>query len=364
MNLETALRSSLQGTEEIMIEDRLAYIQNQFSAFPSTVYIGFSGGKDSSAVVKLLYTALQKNKVSSCKFVVVCCDTGVENPIIDRFVKTTLLLIKREAREDGLRFDCEIIKPKIDQSFFVRIIGRGYPPPTNNFRWCTKDIRIRPFQSFLKELNQERLIAVGTRVGESHQRDRSLRKSIDFDSDEKFYQRQREGFPGAILFTPIIDFNVEDVWETLVQLESPKSINIAELVRFYKDGSGECPTIRDFKDKPCSKARFGCWTCTVVRRDRSAERMILQGYNELEPYFRFRQWLLDIRNNPEYRCRYRRNGQLGPGPFNLRARMMILEKVNLLEIEIGCPVLSSHQRTRINELWERDSESADYTMLE
>src|SRR5262249_23609797 len=158
------------------------------------------------------------------------------------------------------------------------------------------------------------LIAVGTRIGESVQRDRSLKKSIDFASSDKFYQRQREGFSGAMLFTPIIDFDVADVWETLVTLESPKSICAATLAQLYKDGSGECPTIRDFKDKPCSKARFGCWTCTVVRRDRSAERMILQGYRELVPFFKFREWLLEIRNDASYRCGFRRNGAPGPGP--------------------------------------------------
>ena len=194
-----------------MIYQRLEYIRSQFCKFPRTIYVGFSGGKDSSAVVKLLYTAQKTYSGIPPRIVAIYCDTGVENPIINAFVKTTILSLRKEARKDGVAFDCKVIAPQVDQSFFVRIIGRGYPPPTNSFRWCTKDIRIRPFQRFLRAHSDGTLIAVGTRIGESQQRDRSLRKSIDFKDEYKFYQKQRDGFAGAVLFTPIIDFDIDDV---------------------------------------------------------------------------------------------------------------------------------------------------------
>jgi DNA sulfur modification protein DndC len=262
--------------------------------------------------------------------------------------------IDTEAESDRVPFATKIIQPTIEQSFFVRVVGRGYPPPTNSFRWCTKDIRIRPFRRFLKNRNEETLIAIGTRMGESAQRDRSLKKSINRWNGQQFYQSQREGFPEAMLFTSIIDFDTSDVWEALTSLDYPKCISAEVLAGLYKDGSGECPAIRDFKDKPCSRARFGCWTCTVVRRDRSAEEMIQRGYDELVPYFEFRRWLLDIRNNAEYRCRYRRNGESGPGPFNLEARRMILQRLDSLEVETCERVLSPEQRSRIIELWQAD----------
>ncbi len=346
-----------------MIEDRIRFIGTEAVTFPQTVYVGFSGGKDSSAVVKLLYTAALRYK-PDCRFVVVYCDTGVENPVIDRCVKSTLLALDREAQECRVDFRTKVIEPALDQSFFVRLIGRGYPPPTNSFRWCTKDVRIRPFQRFLNEIDGNVLIAIGTRVGESRQRDRSLKKSMDVDAGVSFYQKQREGFSRATLFTPIIDFDVADVWEALVSLESPKCISGEFLAQLYKDGSGECPTVRDFKDKPCSKSRFGCWTCTVVRRDKSAETLISRGYDELQPYLSFRQWLLDIRNQPTYRCRLRRNGATGPGPFNLIARKMILEKLDLLESETGEKVLTVEQRNRISELWTADMSSGQYLAIE
>jgi DNA sulfur modification protein DndC len=347
------------------IDERLDFILGQIRTFKDTVYVAFSGGKDSSAVVKLIYNALLRSDQVPCRFCIVYVDTGVENPVIDRYVKKTLQALKSEAAKANIPLDCKVIEPAIDNSFFVRLIGRGYPPPTNSFRWCTKDIRIRPIKNFLKDQSGEVLVIIGSRFGESQQRDRSMRKAMSANSEsDAFYQKQRDGFPNAKLFTPIIDFSVSDVWDTLATLEYPEAISAEILGQLYQEGSGECPTIRDFKDKPCSKARFGCWTCTVVRRDRSAERMIQQGHEELIPYFEFRRLLTEIRNDPKYRCRYRRNGRGGPGPFNLEARQLILQKLNQLEVDTGEEILNAKQRSRIQELWDQDINSEQYSGLE
>jgi DNA sulfur modification protein DndC len=345
-------------------QDRIAFVRAQFKKLPNKIYIGFSGGKDSSAVLKILYSALLHGPKDTA-IEAIYCDTGVENPVVDAYVKSVIRKVNREAKADRIAFKCSIIEPQLDRGFFVRIIGRGYPPPTNTFRWCTTDIRIRPFQNFLKGAGTSIVIAVGTRRGESEQRDRSLRKATGpINLEEAFYQRQRDGFPGAVLFTPIIDFDVGDVWSALVDIEHPKSISAESLASLYRDGSGECPTVRDFKDKPCSRARFGCWTCTVVRKDRSSEKMIEQGHHTLEPFLAFRNWMVGMRNLPEYRCKKRRNGTVAPGPINLRGRREILEKIDILELQTGKKILSEAQRERIFQLWLADLDSEHYLSLE
>lgn len=346
------------------LRKRVEFVAEEMESFPRVVHVGFSGGKDSSAVVKILLSALRLLKGKGPRVEIIYCDTGVENPIIDRFVKGTLRKLDKECRATKVRAATKVIRPQTTQSFFVRIIGRGYPPPTNSFRWCTTDIRIRPFQHFLRSQTDRTLIAVGTRMGESAQRDRSMKKASASSTGLEFYQRQRDGFPGATLFTPIIDFSVEDVWSSLVDLEFPKAIDVGKLAKLYKDGGGECPAIRDFKDKPCSRARFGCWTCTVVRRDRSSENMISQGHDELRPLLAFREWLTSIRNVSEYRCRLRRSGKDGPGPFTLKARSMLLARITSLEAEIGKVLLSSDQRAEIERLWKLDLESESYSPIE
>lgn len=326
------------------------------------ITIAYSGGKDSSAVLKLIWSSacILGNQCPDIQ--VVYCDTEVENIIVDRFVKYTLERLEAEAKRENLPITCKVIFPKVGQSFFVRMIGRGYVPPTRSFRWCTSDIRIRPFRNFLQEGNIEKFIAVGTRFGESKQRDRSLSKI--YDNNRKFLQRQVENFSQATLITPIIDYSTEDVWEALCEIQKPEAVSATRLSRIYKEGSGECPAIRDFKDKPCTKARFGCWTCTVVRRDRSAEKMIEAGHEELRPFYEFRAWLASIRNDENLRCKRRRNGSEGLGPFTIAAREMLLERLMELEELTGRPILKAAHKEMINELIEANRRSWTYLELE
>jgi len=259
--------------------------------------------------------------------------------------------------------DCvRILRPEIKQRFFVRIIGRGYPPPTQFFRWCTKDLRIRPVQKYLRSLGQNALVIVGTRTGESAQRDRVLGKRSK--TNAPFIQRQSDGGHFTYLYSPIVDFTLEDVWETLTEIPFPISINVGKLVAIYRDGGGECPVIRETNDKPRSSARFGCWTCTVVRRDKSAENMIEAGYSKLQPYYEFRRWLLEIRNDPSMRCKLRRNGSEGLGPFKLEARKTILEQVRTLEKAVCTQILVAEEEAEIRRLWRCDRASSSYRAIE
>lgn len=346
------------------IESRIRFISHEMDSFPKTAYVGYSGGKDSSAVLTLMAAALIKDSAHSLNLTVIYCDTGVENPVVDRFAKSSLEGISEEAKSLGLNLSTRVIEPDLNNSFFVRIIGRGYPPPTNSFRWCTKDIRIRPFKTFLASAPPPVLISIGSRMGESQQRDRSMSGARRSNEAVSFYQDQREGFPQAKLFLPIIDFTVSDVWTTLMQGSVFKSIDWRLLLKIYRDGSGECPSIRDLKDKPCAKGRFGCWSCTVVRRDKSGESLVAAGYKELEPFLEFRQWLKEIRNDPSIRCRFRRSGKIGPGPFTLAGRARILEKLQELEFRIDKNVLTAAQLSQISELWDSDRKSSRYTEIE
>jgi len=71
--------------------------------------IGFSGAKDSTALLTLVWLALQRIKKNSPypfqlkrPIYVVCNDTMVENPIISSYVEDVLLKISETARNEGL----------------------------------------------------------------------------------------------------------------------------------------------------------------------------------------------------------------------------------------------------------------------
>ena len=66
-----------------------------------------------------------------------------------------------------------------------------------------------------------------------------------------------------------------DVWEYLMAVPSPWAGRNDAIVTMYRNAqSGECPLVIDKSTPSCGGGRFGCWTCTVVQKDRSMEAMI------------------------------------------------------------------------------------------
>jgi DNA sulfur modification protein DndC len=232
--------------------------------------LAFSGGKDSSATVKIFMSAYRRAKVRPRSATLIYCDTGVENPILDSYVKTLLGRMAAEFEEAGVPIRIRILKAPVQDRFFVWLIGRGYPPPTNSFRWCTTGLRIRPVSQFIRAHRPEDTVLVlGLRRSESRQRDRSLEKSEDL-----YWQKQREGVGDYDLVLPIVEMDVPEVWDAVFGLSEPRCLSATALEALYRDASGECPVLRAPDAPPCASGRFGCWTCTVVRRDRSGAELI------------------------------------------------------------------------------------------
>src|SRR5690554_4954795 len=113
--------------------------------------IGFSGGKDSTAVLSLIYTAVEKIQPEERhKHVyVVCSDTLVETPVVVDLITTTLEQINARAKDRGLPFSAHQVMPKSNDTFWVNLLGKGYPAPTQSFRWCTERMKIDPVSSFI-----------------------------------------------------------------------------------------------------------------------------------------------------------------------------------------------------------------------
>jgi DNA sulfur modification protein DndC len=329
---------------------RLALIDNPNAHW----VIAFSGGKDSSAVIKIFLAAYRKLKNPNLKISLVYCDTGVENIVLDNYVKDVLRNLQFEFEAKKIPIRVAILEAPVFSRFFVRIIGRGYPPPTNNFRWCTKFLRIKPVTDFIDRqatdgTRAKAILVLGLRRNESQQRDRSLKNVRDV-----YWEKLRLGHSLVNVFTPIIEFSLEDVWDTIFFLDEPTSIVAAEIERIYRDASGECPVIKGPTAPPCSSGRFGCWTCTVVRKDKSNHELIKSGHSELRPFLEFRNWLAEFRNVPENRWPCRRSGQKGMGPFSLEARKNILSKVNHLETLSNRRIILPVERKAIEILWSLD----------
>lgn len=264
--------------------------------------IGLSGGKDSTCVTQLVYYMLkdlepsQRNKTVH----VVSNDTLVESPIIEQRIKKTISKIRESSKEDNLPINSKVLKPALNDTFWVNLIGRGYPSPNKWFRWCTDRLKIKPTTRFIKEKVEksgEVIVLLGARKDESASRAQTMK---EYEIPEYDLRRHSE-VSGAFIFTPIEDWTENDVWSYLMQVNSPWGENNKDLVALYNKADEECPFQTDKSTEPCGSSRFGCWTCTVVDEDRSVEGLIEEGEKWMKPLLEFRNWLKEIRNDESKR---------------------------------------------------------------
>jgi len=323
----------------------IAGIKMEYMKETSPWLLAYSGGKDSSAVLKLLLQAMVNTADLHRSVYVVFCDTGVENPLVSDFVKYAFRQINAFAKRNDLPISTYILGPKKKDRYWIKVIGRGCPPPTNRFRWCTDKLRVNPLRDFCikYELTSATTI-LGVRKGESHQRDRTIEKYAKRSNFLRYYDSANR-----LYYCPIFNYSVANVWSCLSNGSVFSDRFYSRLARMY----GINNKCEDTIDKS-NGHRMGCWICTVVRKDKSAEDLIKRGYVQLEPYLRFRDWLSIFRDNPRYRRIKRRNGMEGPGPITIRGRRIILSKLLKLQNEVKVKLITDSDLDFIYREWERD----------
>lgn len=326
--------------------------------------IGFSGGKDSTMLLQVVWKALRKIEPSllTRKIYVVCNDTMVENPRIVKFIAKTLKSIQQSANEQNLPIFVRETIPKLDESFWVRLIGLGYPAPNRFVRWCTERLKINPTTRLIKETiseNGEVIILLGTRSDESANRAASIKKH-----DILGRRLRKHQLPNAFVYAPIKDVSTNELWQYLNQVPPPWGGTHKELVTLYRNAnsSGDCPLVIDTTTPSCGNSRFGCWVCTVVNKDKSMDGLILNGEEWMQPLADIRSFLVETRDNPElYRQKARRNGTVVEniwGPYLFETRVEILRRVLKAQKEIadteGVELITHQEMVLIQFHWFRD----------
>jgi DNA sulfur modification protein DndC len=286
-----------------------------YQNYPHPWVIGYSGGKDSTVTLQLVWQALAElpPEERTKRVYVISSDTLVETPVIVEYIQTNLRLINERAAEQGMPFEAHQLQPVLNDTFWVNLIGRGYPAPNSLFRWCTDRLKINPSNRFILEQVQEHgevILALGMRGGESDRRDQTL----DRYRVRGHVLSRHSSLAGAWVYMPIEGFTVQDVWIYLLQVPSPWGGDNHRLRALYRSANdGECPLVVDHTTPPCGNSRFGCWVCTVVDRDQSMESMIDSGYEWLEPLLEFRDWLASTQDpsvKPQQREYKGRNGRI------------------------------------------------------
>jgi DNA sulfur modification protein DndC len=303
--------------------------------------IGYSGGKDSTAVLQLVWLALQElpPEQRAKPVHVISTDTLVEQPIVAKWVETSHERIMVAAKSQQLPFQAHRLTPETKDSFWVNLIGRGYPAPRQKFRWCTNRMKISPSNKFIRDVvrqSGEAILVLGTRKAESQ------RRALTMEKHESRRVRDRlspnASLPNSTVYTPIENWTNDDVWMFLMQVKNPWGHTNKSLLGMYQGASadGECPLVVDTSTPSCGSSRFGCWVCTVVDKDRSMEAMIKNDEEKvwMTPLLDLRNELGDFSNDRERRDFRRMNGTVQlfngrpiPGPYKKSWREHWLRRV-------------------------------------
>lgn len=323
----------------------LAQSQDTLQAITNIGYnhwiITFSGGKDSTAtLIVALETALILSQQIQ-RIDIVYSDTEIEIPSIHQYAIRFLEHLMSFDRLARLPIHCHIVRPEVEDSFWVCLLGKGYPPPHQRFRWCTRRLKIEPVESALKSFVQpgSTVIITGVRFGESSSRDVRLLKSCGRGGEcgqgawLDYSSRLKAGY-----LAPIAYWKECDVWDFL-QFHAPElGYPTNYLEESVYNGRG---------------TRFGCWMCTVVRQDKAMEKItLLSEWAHLKPLLDFRQRVKDLTGRLESRV-LRKDGK--PGRLNLAVRQKLLNELLELEKRVGIELISSDQVLAIQEHWKTEA---------
>ena len=355
----------LEVIKQLYLEDRIPWI------------CGYSGGKDSTAIVQLVWMALRQipaeKRVKTVH--VICTDTMVESPVVAVWSTQSLRKMGEAAVAENLPIIPHRLTPEIKNTYWVQVIGRGYPYPRRNFRWCTDRMKIAPANQFIKEIldaESEAIMVLGSRKAES-----ATRKAVLEGYEKKRYRAHLSpngSFPNSYVFTPIENWTNDNVWQFLVQYENPWGHSNKELMAMYSGATadGECPLVIDTSTPSCGNSRFGYWVCTLVTEDKSMNAMIKNDEEKawMLPLLEFRNYIATMTDHNVDRERrdFRRmtgkltwhNGRLVHGPYTKEVREDFLRKLlelDLLIHEIGpeeiqdVPLITMEELRYIRKLW-------------
>lgn len=333
--------------------------------------IGFSGGKDSTLLVCLVMEMLQRlpaEKRNKTVYIV-SSDTLVENPIVRDYMHRMSELINKNGTHLNIRAD--IIYPKVEDTFWTKVIGLGYPTPEPpGFRWCTERLKIQPMNAYTLETiknNGEVILLLGVRKAESTYRANNIRAR---EIEGKLLVPHKD-IENAYVYNPLTEIPNEEVWKFLLKGDaiSPWGSDNKYLFSLYQgENLGEEQSVIGEIDKEripvTGNSRFGCWICTMVKEDKSLKAFIERGESWLIPLRDYRNWMLEMRSTPGARENKRRNGTmyrkpdgtLGTGPFTMETRQEMLRRLLQLEVDTGLSLITMEELKYIDVLWDSEGD--------
>jgi DNA sulfur modification protein DndC len=298
--------------------------------------ISFSGGKDSSTVLSLVLWLLETGRLPRPESLTVTyADTRMELPMLHAAAKEQLAV----AAQHGARII--VAEPPLEDRFFVRMLGKGYPPPHNGFRWCVGLLKLNPMFTALEEIRQitgERFLTLtGMRVGESAARDQRIALSCSKDDGEcsqGWFQKMTPASVADVL-APIIHWRVCHVGDWLMFDAPSYGFPTLPVIEAYGADAGDSEPLA---------ARTGCIRCPVAGHDTTLDRVIkTPSWAYLAPFTRLYEVYGQLSSS---RARLRKQGErnkngrlskrpMRQGPLAMEERLWGLEQVKAIQDEVN-----------------------------
>jgi DNA sulfur modification protein DndC len=268
VTMEDRIATAVRNTQDLYLSDTLPWV------------VGYSGGKDSTATLQLIWLAVAGLAVEQRikPIHVISTDTLVENPVVSIWVTNSLDAMAKAAQVQSMPIFPHRLTPKLEDRFWVNLVGRGYPAPRPMFRWCTSRLKINASNKFITEMAEshgEAILILGTRRAESLARDKVLTR-YEKSTRELLSRNSEAGLDRVWVYTPVSTWSTDDVWEYLIEHKNPWEYDNLELFHIYRGATAdsECPLVVDKSTPSCGDSRFGCFVCTMVTEDKSMQAMI------------------------------------------------------------------------------------------
>jgi len=282
VTMEDRINVAIRNTQDLYLSDSLPWV------------VGYSGGKDSTATLQLIWRAIAGLEIEqrTKPIHVISTDTLVENPVVATWVTNSLNAMGVAATAQSMPIFAHRLTPKLEDRFWVNLVGRGYPAPRPLFRWCTSRLKINASNKFITEMadsHGEAILILGTRRAESLARDKVLTR-YEKSTRELLSRNSEAGLDRVWVYTPVSTWSTDDIWEYLIENSNPWNYDNLELFHIYRGATAdsECPLVIDKSTPSCGDSRFGCFVCTMVTEDKSMQAMI---QNDEE-----KRWMMPLLN--------------------------------------------------------------------
>lgn len=304
--------------------------------------MAYSGGKDSSSVVTLIPTLIEQGRIPEPEsLTVLYADTRMELPPL----QISAIGVMQSLAERGYR--TQIVLPPMDKRYFVYMLGRGVPPPNNmTLRWCTRQIKVEPMISALRELREsigeKFLMLTGVRLGESAARDSRIALSCSRDGGECGQGWFQRSTPECVADTlaPLLHWRVCHVWAWLTSHAPVEGFPTRAVAAAY--GGDEAEEVN---------ARTGCVGCPLANKDTALDSVLkVPEWAYLAPLKRLRPLYRELRE-PKHRLRQpgietRKDGSLASNPQRMGPLVMDSRREALVTVlGIQSKINEAAQRT-------------------